>query len=66
MISVEKCFDWGKNVLSFKDKNGNLFHLAFKGNKTIVCGETATGKSLIYNTLSNRCSDGYAGEKYGL
>lgn len=50
---MKKCSDWDNDVLCFEDKNGNLFHLIFKGDKTIVCGETATGKSLIYNTLSN-------------
>ena len=46
-----QCYDWDNNVLKFEDQSRNKFNLCLKGNKTIICGESATGKSLICNIL---------------
>ena len=49
---MKKCYDWGKNILEFEDVNGNRYFLKFKGNKTIVQGESASGKTVFVNLFS--------------
>lgn len=48
-----ECYDWKENKLEFSDTRGNQFRLQFKGNKTIVHGKTASGKSLIVQKLQS-------------
>ena len=40
---MQQCYDWQSNVLKFTDVNGNKYNLKFRGNKTIVHGDSATG-----------------------
>lgn len=54
---MESCYNWERNILNFADKNGNRFNLKFKGNKTIVSGDSATGKTLICTLLNNISKD---------
>lgn len=54
---MENCYSWESNRLKFADKNGNKFNLKFKGNKTIVSGDSATGKTLICTLLNNISKD---------
>ena len=54
---MKQCYDWDKNILEFEDVNENRYCLEFKGNKTIVHGESATGKTLICTMLSNYIDD---------
>lgn len=57
---------WKSNILKFTDINGNHYDLIFKGDKTIVCGESATGKTLICSMLNNFIDDNNIGLKpYG-
>lgn len=48
-----KCYNWEENSLYIKDTYGNIFDIPFRGNKTIVRGNSGTGKSLLYNTLKH-------------
>lgn len=48
---MQQCYDWQSNVLKFTDVNGNKYNLKFRGNKTIVHGDSATGKSLLCTML---------------
>lgn len=54
---MENCYNWESNILKFADKNGNKFNLKFKGDKTIVSGDSATGKTLICTLLNNISKD---------
>lgn len=54
---MESCYNWENNILKFTDKNGNRFNLEFKGEKTIVSGDSATGKTLICTLLNNISKD---------
>ena len=54
---MKKCYDWEKNILEFEDVNGNRYFLKFKGNKTIVQGESASGKTLICSMLKDYIDD---------
>ncbi|MBO5259896.1 MAG: hypothetical protein J6B26_05895 [Agathobacter sp.] len=54
---MENCYNWERNILKFADKNENKFNLKFKGDKTIVSGDSATGKTLICTLLSNISKD---------
>lgn len=52
-----KCYSWNTNILDFTDVNGNKYHLAFRGDKTIVSGKSATGKTLLCTMLNNYLKD---------
>lgn len=54
---MRQCYDWETNTLKFTDINDNNYELVFKGNKTIVYGESSTGKTLICNMLRNYIDD---------
>lgn len=54
---MENCYNWTSNTLKFSDKNGNRFNLKFKGDKTIVSGESATGKTFICTSLDRLIKD---------
>lgn len=54
---MTQCYSWKNNLLSFIDQNDNTFHFEFKGNKTIVCGESGTGKTLICSALKYYIED---------
>lgn len=54
---MEKCYNWSSNTLKFSDKNGNKFNLRFKGDKTIVSGASATGKTFICTSLERLIKD---------
>lgn len=60
---MEQCYSWENNILNFTDVNDNKYCLKFKGNKTIVCGNSATGKTLICNMLRNYIDDNNVGIK---
>lgn len=47
-----QCFDWDSNTLNIKTNSKIEFLIHLKGNKTILCGSSATGKSLLCNTIS--------------
>lgn len=49
---MRQCYNWDDNVLRFTDVNDNRFNFEFKGNKTIVSGESASGKTLTCNMLT--------------
>lgn len=46
-----QCFDWDSNILNITTSNGIKFSLKLRGNKTIITGSGATGKTLLYNTI---------------
>lgn len=53
---MEKCFDW--NLGLHLKYNENLeFKLWFKGFKTIISGESGSGKSLLYNKIKELQED---------
>ena len=54
---MQQCYDWQSNVLKFTDVNGNKYNLKFRGNKTIVHGDSATGKSLLCTMLKSYIND---------
>lgn len=60
---MKQCYDWDDNLLSFTDINDNAFYLKLKGNKTIVSGKSATGKSLLCDILKNYTDDNNTGLK---
>lgn len=54
---MEKCYNWSSNTLKFSDKNNNKFNLSFKGNKTIVFGASATGKTFLCTSIEKIIKD---------
>lgn len=48
-----QCYDWEKNLLKFCDRQGNQFELQMRGRKTIVKGNSGTGKTLIVKRLTD-------------
>ena len=49
---MKSCYDWDKNELEFKIPGMmHKYALKFKGRKTIVSGKSATGKTMLCNTL---------------
>lgn len=49
---TKNCYDWEKNEIDFKLPNRtHKFLLKFKGRKTIVSGKSATGKTMLCNSL---------------
>lgn len=60
---MQECYNWETNTLDFKDLNDIRYHFKFKGIKTIVGGETATGKTLICNKLLDIIHDDNIGMK---
>lgn len=49
---TKTCYDWDKNEIELKLPNRtHKFSLKFKGRKTIVSGKSATGKTLLCNSL---------------
>ena len=54
---MQQCYDWQSNVLKFTDVNGNKYNLKFRGNKTIVHGDSATGRSLLCTMLKSYIND---------
>lgn len=62
---MKQCFDWNSNILYLEDLNGNIFDLHFKDLKTIVTGESATGKSLLCSIIREIQKDkNIVGKKY--
>lgn len=47
-----QCYDWEENTLKLETSTGFKFNLKIKGKKTIVQGESATGKTMLCNTIS--------------
>ena len=60
---MQECYDWNTNTLDFTDVNGNKYYFELKGTKTIVGGETATGKTLVCNKLMDIIQDDNIGMK---
>lgn len=54
---MRQCYDWNSNILDFMDIKGNKYNLELKGNKTIVLGESATGKTMICKILQGYSKD---------
>ena len=54
---MKSCYNFDENILNFKAKNGLTIDLRFRGNKTILYGDSGTGKSLIVTLLSRIQSD---------
>ncbi len=52
-----KCYDWKKNILSFKDKYDNIFYLELRGDKQVICGDSGSGKTLLCNKLMQSSRD---------
>lgn len=48
---MKEIYNMEKNLIDFKDVNDNKFYIQLKGKKTIVGGETATGKTLLVNSI---------------
>jgi len=46
-------YNWESNELSVEDKYGNRYNLIFRGNKTIVKGESGTGKTHLVNIIKD-------------
>ncbi|GFI11126.1 hypothetical protein IMSAGC007_03599 [Lachnospiraceae bacterium] len=46
-----QCFNWDTNTLNIKTNTNKTFNFILKGNKTVVCGYSATGKSLLCNII---------------
>lgn len=55
---MKKCYSWDENRIRFETQLGVKFDLELKGNKTIVCGKSATGKTMLVNTIKEY-SGGY-------
>ena len=60
---MQECYNLEDNILDFRDLNGIRYHFKFKGTKTIVCGATATGKTLLCNKLLDIINDDNIGMK---
>ena len=60
---MQECYNWNTNTLDFTDVNGNKYYFELKGAKTIVGGETATGKTLVCNKLMDIIQDDNIGMK---
>ena len=60
---MENCYEWDKNQLKFIDINKNSYNFKFRGNKTIVCGESSTGKTLMCTIISSYIEDNNTGLK---
>lgn len=54
---MKQSYDWKRNILDFTDINGNRFYLKFKGDKTIVSGKSASGKTLLCTRLKKLIDD---------
>lgn len=54
---MKRCFDWNKNILKISDMSGNEFELKFKDLKTIVNGDSATGKTLLCSIIRSYMDD---------
>lgn len=52
-----RCFDWNTNTLNIETNTGIKFNLVLKGYKTIVCGNSATGKTLLCNVINGYMQD---------
>lgn len=46
-----QCFNWDTNTLNIETQSGIKFNLVIRENKTVICGESATGKTLLCNTI---------------
>ncbi len=57
----KSCYDWDKNLLYFEDKNGCIFNIQLKGKKTIIYGDSGTGKSLICSKIKDFQEDSNVG-----
>lgn len=54
---ADNCYDWDTNILHFTTKDDITFHLELKGKKTILYGDSGTGKSLLVTILNRFKSD---------
>lgn len=54
---MKSCYDFDENILSFGVKSGLTIDLRFRGNKTILYGDSGIGKSLIVTLLSGIQAD---------
>ena len=50
---MKQCFDWETNTLDIETAAGIKFDLKLKGNKTIICGDSATGKTLLCSVIKS-------------
>lgn len=44
-------YDWKSNKLEFRDTLGKVFQLEFRGSRTIINGNSGTGKTYLTNYL---------------
>lgn len=48
---MRECYSWKENRLMLSDTYENIFDFHLRGNKTIVQGNSGTGKTLLYNAI---------------
>lgn len=48
---MKQCYDWEKNELNVEDIYGNIFDFKFKGQKTVIGGDSGTGKSFLCSLI---------------
>lgn len=57
-------YNWDTNTIQFEDKLGNKVNLQLRGNRTIITGESATGKTLLCTKIMNIQGDKNVYNKY--
>lgn len=59
-------YNWDRNILEFKGRLNNHFYLELRGNKNIVRGDSATGKTFLCDALSKLSGDTNSGRPYNM
>jgi len=62
---MKQIYDWEKNRLNFVSPEGYSFDLKFNGNKTIVNGASASGKTMLCDKVRNIINDLNGFKVYG-
>lgn len=52
-----ECYNWKENRIYFKDLNGITFNIRLKGEKTVVNGASATGKTYLCSSIDTLSKD---------
>ena len=60
---MKNCYDWNNNLIDFIDTNSTRYSLKLRGNKTIIMGASASGKSLLCTRLHDIIMDRNTGLK---
>jgi hypothetical protein len=53
----KQIYNWESNIIDFVDVNENKFYFQLKGNKTIISGMSASGKTLLCTRIKQIIDD---------